>query len=227
MRFGIVPASIFEGELNPDAIALYACLTTYASKNGICWPSQAELSQCLNRSQAWVSAAISQLEKNAYIRVERVKGSSSRYYLTHQHTDNTDQPADMTHQYADTEQYQEQLNNKKKAAHRLPDDFQCDEKTWNALTTEYGIEFDIEEQLKAFCDYWWASGSKTSKKVNWNAAFRSWMRNARRFKDDNRQQRSPNQKLTTEDRRNQNRERLTSAARGGDPFGGTMPSRTA
>ena len=223
MRFGIVPASLFEGDLTPDAIALYACLTTYASKNGICWPSQAELSQCLNRSQAWVSSAISQLEKNAYIRVERVRGTSSRYHLTHQHTDNTYQHTDTTHQPADTEQYQEQLNNKKKAPHRLPDDFQCDEKTWNALTSEYGIEFDLQDQLKAFCDYWWASGSKTSKKVNWNAAFRSWMRNARKFKND-RQQRGSNRphKITADERRQQNRQRLASAASGNDPLNGTL-----
>lgn len=218
MRFGIVPATLFEGDLGPDAIALYACLTTYASKNGICWPSQAELSQCLNRSQAWVSSAISQLEKNAYVRVERVKGRSSRYHLTHQNADNTHQSADMTHQPADTEQYQEQLNNKKKAAHRLPDDFQCDEKTWNDLQTTHGIEFDIEDQFKAFCDYWWASSSKTSTKMNWNAAFRSWIRNARKFKNESKRSSSRPAKISVDERRDQNRQRLAQAASRDDPF---------
>lgn len=222
MRFGIVPATLFEGDLGPDAIALYACLTTYASKNGICWPSQAELSQCLNRSQAWVSSAISQLEKNAYVRVERVKGRSSRYHLTHQNADNTHQPTDVTDQPADTEQYQEHSIKNKKAAHRLPDDFECDQKTWNDLQNTYGIEFDIQDQFKAFCDYWWASGSKTSKKVNWNAAFRSWIRNARKFKNESKRSSSRPAKISVDERRDQNRQRLAQAASRDDPFASAL-----
>lgn len=57
----------------------------------------------------------------------------------------------------------------------LPDDFKPGAACWQ-LAAEQGVI--VDEELPAFCDY---HRSKRSRFVDWQAAFRTWLRNAARF----------------------------------------------
>jgi hypothetical protein len=61
------------------------------------------------------------------------------------------------------------------SAFALPDDFKPGAACWQ-LATEQGVS--VDEELPAFCDY---HRAKRSRFVDWQAAFRTWIRNAAKF----------------------------------------------
>lgn len=75
----------------------------------------------------------------------------------------------------------------KKTAHRLPDDWQPNEKDWvwcqkNLIITHQQANFETE----AFRDYFHSCGTASARKLDWSLAWKNWLRKAN--KDEERQQ---------------------------------------
>lgn len=65
--------------------------------------------------------------------------------------------------------------------HRLPDDWQPDRTPGN-LKAEDGHPADwLRRELDKFRDHWAAATGKNATKLDWNAAWRNWLRNAEDF----------------------------------------------
>lgn len=61
-RWGKIPARWFDHpDIDADAVAVLAALSTFADRSGRCWPSQTTLAGKLKRSRSWVSKVISRL----------------------------------------------------------------------------------------------------------------------------------------------------------------------
>ena len=103
-RFGIIPASLFDHGLGPAEVALIALLSTYADKNGWCWPSQSTLATKLGRSRAWVISSLKTLQEAKILEITRKSGGISKYRISY----DACHPTNTSRQPADTEQYQEQ-----------------------------------------------------------------------------------------------------------------------
>lgn len=50
---------------------------------------------------------------------------------------------------------------------------------WAAWARGERSDLDVTKQAASFADYWWAKPGKDGRKVNWEATWRNWIRNAR------------------------------------------------
>jgi hypothetical protein len=66
----------------------------------------------------------------------------------------------------------------RKRATRLPTSFQPDPEAITTIRDERP-DIDIDTEHKKFIDYWAAKAGRDATKVDWNATWRNWMRNAR------------------------------------------------
>ena len=73
-------------------------MSTYADKNGYCWPSMETMAKRLKRSQPWVTATVKRLQKKGIIEVSRKQGRKYGFKIKY----DNHQPADINHQPADT-----------------------------------------------------------------------------------------------------------------------------
>ncbi len=70
-RWGKIPAWWFDHEqLDADGIAVLSALSTFADRQGRCWPSQTTLATKLKRSRAWVNKVVAQLAEIGLIEVK-------------------------------------------------------------------------------------------------------------------------------------------------------------
>jgi DNA-binding MarR family transcriptional regulator len=53
--------------LDANGVQLYVALCAYARKDGVCWPSNAELSERTRQSSASVTRSMRQLVQNGYV----------------------------------------------------------------------------------------------------------------------------------------------------------------
>lgn len=61
-RWGKIPARWLDHpDIDADAIAVLAALSTFADRSGRCWPSQSTLAGKLKRSRSWVSKIVTRL----------------------------------------------------------------------------------------------------------------------------------------------------------------------
>jgi predicted transcriptional regulator len=125
-RFGIIPAVVFDADLTPQDIALLALLSTYANKEGYCYPSYETIADKLNRSKAWVSQRVSKLEAEGFLKISMRKGQKYGFTLVYdcvQPAKHSVQPSEQTVQPAE----QNNTNNNKytyRKARQIPDDFE-------------------------------------------------------------------------------------------------------
>src|SRR3954469_13494838 len=85
-RWGTVAAAVMRRSgLSVAAKAVYSTLATYADQNGWIWAKQQTIAGDLDRSRAWIHAAISELEEQELLQHERqyIEGRqrASRYRL--------------------------------------------------------------------------------------------------------------------------------------------------
>ena len=85
-RWGTVAAAVMRRSgLSVAAKAVYSTLATYADQNGWIWAKQQTIAGDLDRSRAWIHAAISELEEQGLLQHERqyIEGRqrASRYRL--------------------------------------------------------------------------------------------------------------------------------------------------
>lgn len=188
-RFGIVPSAWLDrSDVGMAEIAVLTALSTFADKDGYCFPSQRRIADQLGKSQPWVSKILGDLVDRGLIRRRQRNASRSyEYFLlydNHQPADTHYQPADIDDQPADTNSTNNKTNNNSPVRGR----------SRSLITSEFTpLDTDIERALKAhailtseiitdetakFVDYWLSKGEL---KADWNAAYRNWLRNAAKF----------------------------------------------
>jgi predicted transcriptional regulator len=173
-RFGIIPATIFDTDLEPQDIALLALLSTYADKSGYCWPSYETLATKLNRSKAWVSERIHVLEDKQFLKIS--KRGKQKYgfkvlYDTVQPTEQTVQPSERTVQPAEQNNTKNNTKNNKEENTQIADDFQPTRKMWAYLNDRRP---DIDPQL--FLDNFITScQAKGYSYKRWDMAWAKWI----------------------------------------------------
>lgn len=187
-KFGIVPTALFDVPgLGPDEVAIFALLSTYADRDGWCWPSTRTLANRLNRSQPWVVNGIRRLREKGVLMVEGTPGSLSRYRLlfdrshsqltqTDHGDDRGDQPAYRGDQRADIEQDQEQPASPSRVT--APVENVSHETSW---TLTPGLEAwcratysKLDPHFEAGQFLSWHE-SKGHRPANWNSAFKYWV----------------------------------------------------
>lgn len=75
----------------------------------------------------------------------------------------------------------EKKKKRKSAAHRIPDQFEVSESDlqWAA---EHVPLISINRETEKFLDYWIAEAGPRAEKMNWTAAWRTWMRRADEYR---------------------------------------------
>lgn len=69
-RWGKIPAHWLDHpDIDADAVAVLAALSTFADRSGRCWPSQTTLAGKLKRSRSWVSKVIARLAATGVLEV--------------------------------------------------------------------------------------------------------------------------------------------------------------
>jgi hypothetical protein len=66
----------------------------------------------------------------------------------------------------------------KKRGQRIPEDW-CPSETTKAWASENYSHLDLLAEWAAFVNYWRGEGGQRSRKLDWDAAFKSWLHNAR------------------------------------------------
>lgn len=74
---------------------------------------------------------------------------------------------------------------------RLPEDWNPSEEIWQKAKTKLGLDDDtLRFETGAFRDHWYASTNANACKLNWDSAWRNWMREACRRGSNGRRHRS-------------------------------------
>lgn len=69
------------------------------------------------------------------------------------------------------------LNTKKSSSRRIPQSFEPSSKAWSEME-EHFPHVDLKLETHSFRDYWLAKTGKDSMKIDWDATWRNWIRNA-------------------------------------------------
>lgn len=73
---------------------------------------------------------------------------------------------------------------KQKNACRIPPTWECSEEL-GKWALEQGMSYDdVVSEIENFIDYWTAASGSKARKHNWDAAFRTWIRNTVKWKKD-------------------------------------------
>jgi len=81
--------------------------------------------------------------------------------------------------------YQE--NTFKKKPHKLPEDWTPSSEDWQVME-EHFPEVDLKLETHSFRDYWNSVAESKAKKVDWDATWRNWIRNAHKRSQTKREQ---------------------------------------
>jgi hypothetical protein len=190
-RFAIVDEWVINLEISDRAFKLYAILARYADNTTHkAFPSRDTLAKRLRCSKASVDRAVIEL-----VDAEAI-GKQHRAYNSVLYTVMTDAPAGViTHEdtvsspvrtdvitHDDVTRTTElepnnYIEKKAKRATSIPDPFALEDTVVDALRKKHP-SLDIGEQIDAFVDFHTAKGSVFK---DWDAAFRTWCRNAVKF----------------------------------------------
>jgi hypothetical protein len=218
-RFGIVPAAWLDrSDVGMAEIAVLTALSTYADKDGYCFPSQRRIADQLGKSQPWISAILKRLAATGLM-TRRIKGTTQTYEyrllydVTDQRADTPDQPADMTDQPTDTNKTTNKTNNNTPSRHRprtlMEEGWTPRREDIDGALERHDIltEEMMPDEIDRFVNYWIGKGDPMA---DWNASFRNWLNNAAKFakRDAARSPGSRPAANTTDERR----QRITDAA---------------
>jgi hypothetical protein len=176
---------------SPGAKLVLIALANYANDLGQCWPSQATMAMWTEQSERTIRAHLATLEAMGLIgRQHRTEaGAFTSDLVTLNIGQRQNLPAAKS---ADGEKQQPPAANfaaypskepsyKKRPIERaremMPDVFKPND-THRRLAAE--LRLDLARELTSFCDHHKSHGSAFK---DWDAAFRTWLRRAREFKD--------------------------------------------
>lgn len=169
------------------------------------WPSQKRLADYANLSERGVQKCVDKLVKAGELRVEVAAGHSrnqykpNRYWITIECPDDCDKS--MSHRRGELQEQGRtpvpsgvnhstgrgvpefvqtviEPKEKSKYATSIPDNFTPSASIQETFESKYGEVLNYEETLEAFIDHHLAKGSRFK---DWDAAFRNWCRNAKKF----------------------------------------------
>lgn len=186
-RFGIIPASVFDHGLTPQEIALLALLSTYADRNGWCFPKYQTIADGLSRSKAWVSENMSNLESAGFLKVSKSKRGVLRYKLLY----DTVQPSEQGVQPAErhlNSTNEHTINKRKKQKTDIPEGF-CLTDDMSSWANKHNPKINPEEFTQTFILKVQAGGYQY---VNWVSAWKTWFKNERNGNVTSRKNKAPN-----------------------------------
>lgn len=177
-RFGIIPAHVFDKDLEAPAIALLAAISTFADKDGWCFPKLETLGQMLNRSKGWVSGQTKVLEAAGMITTKCGAGNKMVFRILYdrvQHTELRVQPAKLS--YNNTKEHK-RISKPQKTL--IPDDFAVSPEMMIWARKEVP-NVNMESETKKFINHAEANDRKCASNRGWIAAWRNWLLNASEF----------------------------------------------
>jgi predicted transcriptional regulator len=196
-RFAIVPEWVIALDISHTAFRLYAVLARYADNiTHQAFPARATLAQRLQCSEKTVDRAVEDLVAHGAIHKQsRGRYASALYTVmtaapgeTKMSTEQTEMSSEQTdlsfrsdkndHLTRTTElEPDNYIEKKSKKATSIPDRFALSDSLREAMMGRHP-SLDLDEQVDAFVDFHTAKGSVFK---SWDAAFRTWCRNAVRF----------------------------------------------
>jgi predicted transcriptional regulator len=191
-RFAIVDEWVINLDISDRAFKLYAILARYADNDTHkAFPSRDTLAARLRCSKASVDRAVTELVDAKAIE-KRHRAYNSVLYtvlvdapegvITHEDMVSSPVSTDVVTRddvTRTTELEPENYIEAKKNATSMPDNFEPSETIIDTFENKYGSVLTYEDTLEAFRDYHLAKGSRFK---DWDAAFRTWCRNAITFK---------------------------------------------
>ena len=196
-RFAIVPEWVIALDISHTAFRLYAVLARYADNiTHQAFPARATLAQRLQCSEKTVDRAVEDLVAHGAIHKQsRGRYASALYTVmtaapgeTKMSTEQTEMSSEQTdlsfrsdkndHLTRTTElEPDNYIEKKSKKATSIPDRFALSDSLREAMMGRHP-SLDLDEQVDAFVDFHTAKGSVFK---SWDAAFRTWCRNAVKF----------------------------------------------
>jgi predicted transcriptional regulator len=191
-RFAIVDEWVINLDISDRAFKLYAVLARYADNNTHkAFPSRETLATRLRCSKASVDRAVMELV-DAHAIEKKHRAYNSVLYtvlvdapegvITHEDmvsspvSTDVITPDDVTRT---TELEPDNYIDAKKNATSIPDNYTPSASIQDTFESKYGSVLSYEETVEAFTDFHLAKGSRFK---DWDAAFRTWCRNAITFK---------------------------------------------
>ena len=204
IKFSIIPEWVLDSGCSDKAIRLYAVLARYADNDRLTAdPGRGTLAKRMGCHRATVDRAVEELEALGAItktrRVEGGKYQSSLYTIRRTDPSRTDAPSrthattpvapvqpppshpcdiELEPENVELLRTRTQTNSRKTS---VPDSWQPEPNTIRQLQGKYP-KIDVPDQVDTFVDY---HRSKGSKFVDWDAAFRNWIRNAEKYRREN------------------------------------------
>jgi len=179
------------------------------------WPSISTLARMVNASERSVKRDIQELSELGELRVELQNAPMGGQYKTNLYfitlsgvTDSvrgdrlgksgvTNQASGVTDQVirgdtVGTQTLKEPLIDPlrepfKKKPHKLPEDWKPSSEDWQIME-EHFPEVDLKLETHSFRDYWNSVAESKAKKVDWDATWRNWIRNAHKRGQNKREQ---------------------------------------
>lgn len=190
IRFSIIPEWITYADISDKAIRLYSVLARYAdNQTHQAFPSRETLAERMHCSTSSVDRATEELIKIGAVTKQQRHNSSLVYTLkvtkgVITHDEGGSSPvqrgvvthADLTRT---TELEPNNYIDAKKNATSIPDNYTPSASIQETFESKYGSVLSYEETVEAFTDFHLAKGSRFK---DWDAAFRTWCRNAITFK---------------------------------------------
>ena len=160
-------------KVSTNAKVLYAQLCYLSTDYGVTFVTLDALAEKTALTLRAVSRAMHELEAEKLIDKRRVGLNQSNQYRfpDHEWMEATSSDVIKISDYKDT-------NNDR--AKRLPTDFRLSSDTYSWAIDEVGKDTTLKE-LEHFKDYWWSKGGSSATKVNWQLAFKNWIRNHIKF----------------------------------------------
>ena len=194
MSFDCVAWAFNIGNITPVQKLLLLTLANYADEDGKCWPSQRKLCGITGAARRTVQRGLLSLEELGLVQREKrtdnaghQKSDVFRLALEGRHIDRggrhngtprgvTDAPNTITEPI---NKEKDKKESSPKRTHRLPEDWMLD-----GAACAYAVDRDFDEariraEAENFRDYHLKHASKF---VDWNAAWRTWVRKAIEFK---------------------------------------------
>jgi hypothetical protein len=206
LKFSIIPEWLLDSGCSDKALRLYAVLARYADNDNLtAYPGRGTLAKRMGCHRATVDRAVEELiglgAVTKRVRVKDGKYQSSLYTIRRVAPSNTDaatpvapmqpppvapmqpppsHPCDIELEPKNVEPIRTRTaTGTRKTA--VPQSWQPNPNTIQQLKDKYP-KIQVTEQVDTFLDY---HRSKGSKFVDWDAAFRNWVRNADRYRQQN------------------------------------------